>query len=72
MTSTYCCHVRRDGVPFENYAQATLFENGRYVADMDSPEVSNVVAFEGLNGGMLKLIFGDGCVMYDEFTCKKL
>ena len=27
MTSTRCCHIRRDGVPFENYAQATVLEN---------------------------------------------
>ena len=26
----------------------------------------------GRKGGMLKLTFGDGCVMYDDFTCKKL
>ena len=26
----------------------------------------------GRKGGMLKLKFGDGCLMYDDFTCKKL
>ena len=26
----------------------------------------------GRKGGMLKLKFGDGCVMYDDYTCKKL
>ena len=26
----------------------------------------------GRKGGMLKLTFGDGCLMYDDFTCKKL
>ena len=26
----------------------------------------------GRKGGMLKLTFGDGCVMYDDFTSKKL
>ena len=26
----------------------------------------------GRKGGMLQLTFGDGCVMYDDFTCKKL
>ena len=26
----------------------------------------------GRKGGMLKLKFGDGCVSYGEFTCKKL
>ena len=26
----------------------------------------------GRKSGMLKLKFGDGCLMYDEFTCKKL
>ena len=50
MTSTRCCHIRRDGVPFENYAQATVFEEGRYVADVDSKEDGDVVAFDGLNG----------------------
>ena len=50
MTSTRCCHIHRDGVPFENYARASVFENGRYVADMDSPKVSDVAAFDGLNG----------------------
>ena len=26
----------------------------------------------GRKGGMLKLTFGDGCLMFDDFTCKKL
>ena len=34
MSSTCCCHIRRDGVHFENYARASVIENGRYVADM--------------------------------------
>ena len=50
MTSTYCCHIRRDGVPFENYAQATVFEDGSCVADIDSAEDGDVAAFDGLNG----------------------
>ena len=50
MTSTRCCHIRRDGVPFANYAQATVFENGKCVADVDSEEEGDVVAFDGLNG----------------------
>ena len=50
MTSTRCCHIRRDGIPFENYAQATVFEDGKYVADIDSAEDGDVVAFDGLNG----------------------
>ena len=50
MTSTRCCHIRRDGVPFENYARATVFEDGRWVADIDSAEYGDVVAFDGLNG----------------------
>ena len=50
MSSTRCCHIRRDGVPFDNYAQATVFENGKYVADVDSEEDGDVVAFDGLNG----------------------
>ena len=50
MTSTYCCHNRRDGVPFENYAQATVFEDGSCVADIDSAEDGDVAAFDGLNG----------------------
>ena len=50
MTSTFCCHIRRDGVPFENYARASVFEDGRYVADIDSVSVGAVTAFDGLNG----------------------
>jgi CubicO group peptidase (beta-lactamase class C family) len=50
MTSTCCCHIRRDGVPFENYARATVFEDGKWVADIDSEEDGDVVAFDGLNG----------------------
>ena len=50
MTSTFCCHIRRDGVPFENYARASVFEDGRYVADIDSVSVGDVTAFDGLNG----------------------
>ena len=26
----------------------------------------------GRKGGLFKLTLGDGCVMYDDFTCKKL
>ena len=51
MTSTRACHVRRDGVPFDNYAHATVFENGRFVADVDSEEDGEEVrALDGLNG----------------------
>ena len=50
MSSTRCCHTRRDGIPFENYARAMVLENGKYVADVDSAEFSEVAAFDGLNG----------------------
>ena len=50
MTSTRCCHIRRDGVPFENYARATVFEDDKWVADIDSAEDGEVIAFDGLNG----------------------
>ena len=50
MSSTRCCHIRRDGIPFENFARATVFEDGKYVADVDSAEDGDVVAFDGLNG----------------------
>ena len=50
MTSTRCCHIRRDGVPFDNYAQATVLEDEKFVADIDSEEDGEVVAFDGLNG----------------------
>ncbi|MBQ6663303.1 MAG: beta-lactamase family protein [Firmicutes bacterium] len=50
MSSTYYCHIRRDGVPFEKYAQATVYEDGKCVADIDSAEYGDVVAFDGLNG----------------------
>ena len=50
MSSTRCCHIRRDGIPFENYAQATVYDDGKCVADIDSTEEGDVVAFDGLNG----------------------
>ena len=50
MNSTRCCHIRRDGIPFENFARATVLEDGKYVADVDSAEDGDVVAFDGLNG----------------------
>ena len=50
MSSTHCCHIRRDGVSFDNYARATVFEDGKCVADVDSAENGDVVAFDGLNG----------------------
>ncbi len=50
MTSTRSCHIRRDGVPFENYARATVIEDDKYVADVDSEEDCDVTAFDGLNG----------------------
>ena len=50
MTSTRCCHIRRDGIPFANFARATVFEEGKWVADVDSAENGDVAAFDGLNG----------------------
>ena len=50
MTSTRCCHIRRDGIPFDNYAQAAVIEDGKFVADTDSEEDGDVTAFDGLNG----------------------
>ncbi len=50
MNSTYYCHIRRDGVPFENYAQATVYDDEKCVADIDSTEEGDVVAFDGLDG----------------------
>ena len=50
MSSTRCCHIRRDGVPFANYVQATVFDDGKCVADVDSAEDGDVAAFDGLNG----------------------
>ena len=50
MTSTRCCHIRRDGVPFENYARASVIQDGKYAADVDAAKVSEVTAFDGLNG----------------------
>ena len=50
MKNTCCCHIRRDGVPFEGYAQATVFENGKFVADVDSEDNRDVIAFDGVNG----------------------
>ena len=50
MRSTRCCHTRRDGIPFENYARATVLEGDTFVADVDSEEDREVIAFDGLNG----------------------
>ena len=50
MDSTRCCHIRRDGIPFENFARATVLEDGKHVADTDSEEYGDVAAFDGLNG----------------------
>ncbi|MBR0082155.1 MAG: beta-lactamase family protein [Clostridia bacterium] len=50
MSSTRCCHIRRDGVPFGNYAVATVYEDDRFVSDMDSEDDRVVAAFDGLNG----------------------
>ena len=50
MTSTRCCHIRRDGIPFANFARATVFEDGKYISDVNSDEYHDVVAFDGLNG----------------------
>ena len=50
MTSTRSCHIRRDGIPFDNFARATVRENGKCVADVDSEEDGDVVAFDGVNG----------------------
>ncbi|MBR4439615.1 MAG: beta-lactamase family protein [Clostridia bacterium] len=50
MTSTRSCHIRRDGIPFDNFARATVRENGKCVADADSEEDGDVVAFDGVNG----------------------
>ena len=50
MSSTRCCHIRRDGIPFENFARATVFEDDKWVADIESAEEGDVVAFDGLNG----------------------
>ena len=50
MTSTRCCHVRRDGVPFENYARPIVLFGDKYVADIDSNWKDEVCALDGLNG----------------------
>ena len=50
MNDTRCCHIRRDGVPFENYARATVIEDDKFVADVDSEDYRDVTAFDGLNG----------------------
>ena len=50
MNNTRCCHIRRDGVPFDNYARATVIEDDKFVADVDSEDYRDVTAFDGLNG----------------------
>ena len=40
---------------------------------MDKNAIMQSLARESYEkGGMLRLAFGDGCVMYGGFTCKKL
>ena len=50
MSSTRCCHIRRDGIPFANFARASVPEGDRCVADVDSKRYGEVIAFDGLNG----------------------
>ena len=50
MDHTVCCHIRRDGIPFDNYAQSLEWENGKWVRPEDSEEDEGVEAFDGLNG----------------------
>ena len=50
MKNTRCCHIRRDGVPFENYAQATVIKNDKFLADTDPEGRPDVIAYDGLNG----------------------
>ena len=51
MTATRACHIRRDGVPFADCAQATVLEDGSFVRDVDSKEDGDeVTALDGLNG----------------------
>ncbi|MBP0969816.1 MAG: beta-lactamase family protein [Oscillospiraceae bacterium] len=51
MSSTHACHIRRDGVPFEGLARATVPEDGRWVFDIDSRDYADIVnSVDGLNG----------------------
>ena len=50
MTSTRACHIRRDGIRFENFAHGMTEENGRYIPAEDTEEYAEVTALDGLNG----------------------
>ena len=50
MTSTRAYHIRRDGIPFENFAHGMAEENGRYIPAEDTEEYADVTALDGLNG----------------------
>ncbi|MBQ7714398.1 MAG: beta-lactamase family protein [Clostridia bacterium] len=50
MTSTRCCHIRRDGAPFENFARGAVIEGDEVKYAEDSGDGPYVIAFDGLNG----------------------
>ena len=50
MKSTRACHIRRDGIPFQNFAHGMTEENGRYLPAEDTEEYADVTALDGLNG----------------------
>lgn len=50
MTSARYCHIRRDGIPFDNFVGGIVLENGDYVFMEDSKSESDEVADDGENG----------------------
>ena len=50
MTSTRAYHIRRDGIPFDNFAHGMTEENGRYVPAENTEDYADVTALDGLNG----------------------
>ena len=50
MFSTRVCHIRKEGIPFENFARGLVPENGRYVLPDDSEEYHYVIPLDGESG----------------------
>lgn len=50
MFSTRVCHIRKEGIPFEDFARGLVLENGKYVVPDDSEEYHYVIPLDGEAG----------------------
>ncbi len=50
MFSTRVCHIRKDGIQFENFARGLVFENSKYIVPDDSEECRYVIPLDGESG----------------------